>query len=515
MASDIYGDNHSFDTAYDLGSDTAIKSADDASVTIAGEVDYFSFTLTQDADVTLRTTGGADSFDTILYLYGSDQYEIAHNDDYGSSSFSSIAERLGPGTYYATVLSYGEDTGKYSLLVTVLPDDGVSVFTGDLAGATKRILDGRRAKDVNVHDGGDLQVSSGGSVADTVVNPGGSLEIEDGGKAYNIKENGGYIAVETDRDVMFVPNTIDGLELTDQIYATLHSNTIASNVVITSATLYVYSSGSAVDTTVNHKGLLYIYNGGIASNTDVSSGGNLHIVGGGSAHEIKENGGYVSLEDGADVSFVSNSIAGLEMKEWTSASIHSGTTATGVEVKWGCRLEVHAGGIAHQVKESGGFVSVEDGADVTFVPNTFSNLEVINYNSASIHSGTTATGVEVKWGGRLEVYAGGVAHGVSENGGYVSVEDGADVTFAPNAFSGLELYASSATIHSGTTATDTVINAEGSMFVFSGGIANGASVSSGGSLVLSSGGKLTGNQTYEEGAVVSMAEGAVLNFDLR
>lgn len=452
MASDIYGDNHSFDTAYDLGSDTAIKSADDASVTIAGEVDYFSFTLTQDADVTLRTTGGADSFDTILYLYGSDQYEIAHNDDYGSSSFSSIAERLGPGTYYATVLSYGEDTGKYSLLVTVLPDDGVSVFTGDLAGATKRILDGRRAKDVNVHDGGDLQVSSGGSVADTVVNPGGSLEIEDGGKAYNIKENGGYIAVETDRDVMFVPNTIDGLELTDQIYATLHSNTIASNVVITSATLYVYSSGSAVDTTVNHKGLLYIYNGGIASNTDVSSGGNLHIVGGGSAHEIKENGGYVSLEDGADVSFVSNSIAGLEMKEWTSASIHSGTTATGVEVKWG---------------------------------------------------------------GRLEVYAGGVAHGVSENGGYVSVEDGADVTFAPNAFSGLELYASSATIHSGTTATDTVINAEGSMFVFSGGIANGASVSSGGSLVLSSGGKLTGNQTYEEGAVVSMAEGAVLNFDLR
>jgi autotransporter passenger strand-loop-strand repeat protein len=515
MASDIYGDNHSFDTAYDLGSDTAIKSADDASVTIAGEVDYFSFTLTQDADVTLRTTGGADSFDTFLYLYDGDQYEIAYNDDYGASYFSCIAERLGPGTYYATVLAYGNDTGKYSLLVTVLPDDGVSEFTGDLAGATKRILDGRSAKDVNVHDGGDLQVSSGGSVADTVVNPGGSLKIEDGGKAYNIKENGGYIAVETDRDVMFVPNTIDGLELTDQIYATLHSNTIASNVVITSATLYVYSSGSAVDTTVNHKGLLYIYNGGIASNTDVSSGGNLHIVGGGSAHEIKENGGYVSLEDGADVSFVSNSIAGLEMKEWTSASIHSGTTATGVEVKWGCRLEVHAGGIAHQVKESGGFVSVEDGADVTFVPNTFSNLEVINYNSASIHSGTTATGVEVKWGGRLEVYAGGVAHGVSENGGYVSVEDGADVTFAPNAFSGLELYASSATIHSGTTATDTVIGTDGSLFVFSEGIANGVVVSSGGSLLLSKGGKLTGTQTYEAEAVVSMAEGAVLNFDLR
>ncbi len=513
---DAYGDNHSFDTAYDLGTDDAIKSADDASVAVAGEVDYFSFTLTQEADVTLTTTGGEDSsVDTVLYLYGSDQYEIAYNDDYGASCFSSVAERLGPGTYYATVNAYGDDTGKYSLLVTVLPDDGVSVFTGDLAGVTKRILDGRSAKDVNVHDGGYLLISSGGSVADTVVNPGGFLEIEDGGKASNIKENGGYVAVETNGDVMFVPNTIDGLELTDQNYATLHSNTIATNAVITSATLYVYDNGSAVGTTVNHGGLFYIYNGGIASDTEVTSGGALHVVGGGSAHNIKENGGFVSIEDGADVSFVSNSITGLEMKEWTSASIHSSTTATGVEVKWGCRLEVNSGGIANEVKENGGFVSIKDGADVKFVSNTFENLEVINGNSATIHSGTTATGVTVNQGGRLEIYAGGIAHRVKEIGGFVYVEDGADVTFTPNTFDGLGLYASSATLHSGTTANDTTIDGYGYLFVFDGGTANGASVSSDGNLLVSSGGKLTGNQTYEDGAVVSMAEGAILNFNLR
>ena len=88
--------------------------------------------------------------------------------------------------------------------------------------------------------------------------------------------------------------------------------------------------------------------------------------------------------------------------------------------------------------------------------------------SATIHSGTTANNTTVNGGGRLEVFSGGTAADVLENGGCVEIAEGAAVTFASNTISGLEL-AGSATVHSGTTVNSAMVNSGGGLEVFSGG----------------------------------------------
>ena len=118
---DAYGLNHSFATAYDLGTDSSIKSANAASIATAREEDYFTFKLTQKAAVTL-TTSGTEAADTVLYLYDGDQIQIASDDDGGSDSYSSLFRALNPGTYYVKVIAYGDWTiDNYDLSVTVGP----------------------------------------------------------------------------------------------------------------------------------------------------------------------------------------------------------------------------------------------------------------------------------------------------------------------------------------------------------------------------------------------------------
>ena len=117
---DAYGLNHSFAAAYDLGTDSSIKSANAASIATAHEEDYFTFKLTQKATVTMTTSGPDSSADTVLYLYDGDQLQIAYDDDSGSDSYSSLSKVLNPGTYYVKVIAYGDWTiDDYDLSVTV------------------------------------------------------------------------------------------------------------------------------------------------------------------------------------------------------------------------------------------------------------------------------------------------------------------------------------------------------------------------------------------------------------
>jgi len=320
---------------------------------------------------------------------------------------------------------------------TVNPDEMYQETTLNSGGILTVGSDGA-ADGTTVNSGGEFYVAFGGTANNVTVNPGGYLSVEDGGTAAGIVENGGYVEYygeETNLD--FLPNTINGL-LLEKASATVHSGTTANSVTVNSrGRLEVFSGGTATGTTVSG-GALVVSGDGVADSTTVNSGGYLYVDFGGTANNVTVNpGGYLSVEDGA--------------------------TASGIV-------------------ENGGYVwYYGEEANLEFLPNTINGL-LLEKASATVHSGTTANSVTVNSRGKLCIYEGGSAMAIKENGGYVSVADGADVSFAANRLNGMILSGSSAsaTVHSGTTANSTLINSGGRLEVFSGGTADNTTVSCGG-----------------------------------
>jgi len=224
-----------------------------------------------------------------------------------------------------------------------------------------------------------------------------------------------------------------------------------------------------------------------------------------------------------------------------SLLVSSGGTANIATVNSGGRLQVSSGGTALEIVENGGWVNAANGADVTFVPNTISELELTNRYSATLHSGTTADGTAVN-SGYLYVYDGGTANnttfyygelyissgGLAENtlfhSGYAYVYDGG--TASNTTFNGYYFYVSSGGMANDTTvnagnvyvynggiAKDTTVNA-GHFYVYNGGTAGGVTINPGGNFYISSGGKMTGQMFFEEGAFISANTGAILDFDI-
>ncbi|MBO4363429.1 MAG: AIDA repeat-containing protein, partial [Clostridia bacterium] len=98
-----------------------------------------------------------------------------------------------------------------------------------------------------------------------------------------------------------------GIILDSENMAVLYGGT-AKNTIVNSGEFEVSSGGTAIDTTINTDGFLYVWHGG-------------------SATGIKENGGFVSVAYGADVSFRPNSFANSVVYV---ATVHSGTTANNI-----------------------------------------------------------------------------------------------------------------------------------------------------------------------------------------
>ena len=403
---------------------------------------------------------------------------------------------------------------------------GVMNSTTVNEGVLFELSNGVTADHTTINEEGELRIYSGGTANSTTVNFGGRMNVFSGGTVTGIIENGGYVNVPSDANVVFVSNMFSGLVLS-YTSATVHSGTTATDTsvnfkgylhvysggvtdvttvndrgtflvssggVANSTTLndggrlFVSSGGTATNTTVNSWGYLFVSSGGTANNTTVNSGGYMYVSSGGTATEIKENGGYVYVAADADVTFIPNSFSDLILSR-ASATIHSGTTATDNTVNDGGRLFVSSGGTAtNTTVNSGGYMYVS--------------------------SGGTANSTTVNSRGRLSVYGDCTATEIMENGGYVYFDESANVTFAPNTFSDLVLSNASATVHSGTTANSTTVNTSGFFYIYSSGIANTTTVHSDGDLCVSSGGKMTGKMTFESGAVVSMYEGALLDFDL-
>jgi len=351
--------------------------------------------------------------------------------------------------YFRAVDTAGNET-EANCEVTNIAGSPVYDLTGDVINLV-RLRWGKVASGINIKSGGSLYVSEGAIASDMIVNSGGSLYIANGGTATNVKENGGYVGWNGYPSVTFVSNTIAGFAMDSGGGATVHSGTTLTAPVVNKGIIYVYSSGIASEMTVGDGGAAYIYTGGIA-------------------HNVKENGGYVRVYDDADVTFAANEITGLVVNSWRLATVHSGTTAT---------------------------------------------APLINCGSVFVYSSGIVNEATVNSGGSAFIYGGGVAHNIRENGGYVDIEDGADVTFVSNTISGLDLNNGQwTTVHSGTTATDITVSDSALFLVYQGGIAIDATVKNNGTFYIFSGAKLSGKATFEAGATVITYTGTIFDFDI-
>ena len=397
------------------------------------------------------------------------------------------------------------------------------------------IFGGGTVNDTTVNSG-FMYISSGGTADSTVVNPGGYICVSSGGAANQIVENGGYIDVKDGGMATLVSNIFSGV-IGNINTATVHSCTVASDIVVcSSATVEIHGGtvsnarvggeysatisvfrGVADEIELLQKGRMDVSSGGTANNVNVNFNGYMTISSGATATGIMEKGGCVFVEDGAEVSFLPNSISDLSIGNNENATAHSGTIITGATIRGkNCGFSVYNGGVVSDISVTGVLdwnvyiagLGVEPGGLVT-------GVSINSYGSCTIASGGTVSDIEINQKGKMNVSSGASVTGIVENGGYVNIEDGAIVSFSPNSIASLVLSGAeaSATVHAGTVMTHATIVSGGGMYVLDGGKADDIAVMAGGGLTIASGGTATdiawtpteGSVSVESGAYVTFA----------
>lgn len=384
---------------------------------------------------------------------------------------------------------------------TVYVYDGGKVISTTINGEWIFINNDGEASSTTVNWRGSLGISSGGSSDNSLINQGGYIRVQEGGVATNIIENGGRVE-DQGGSLSFVSNTISGRTFQSAPNRiTIHSNTVMSSCTLNyGATPAVYDGGRTVDININRGASLQTF-GGTAENISVNGSGHLRIFGGsftnivinqggncrqtspnamtinsalvkyGGSMSLNYGGGYrasnITIQRGARITFgitpstyvqgtydgsafeidPSNSqgfdISGMNVRILSAAilnsvSIHSGTELVAVDegiasspiVYPGGILTISSTGCAWNIKQNGGYVSAWNTGNFTFMSNTFSNAVIDWGMSASIHSGTVASDITISSGGNLYVYSGGTAYNVdSKAGAYVSSASGAVITY--------------------------------------------------------------------------------------
>ena len=355
------------------------------------------------------------------------------------------------------------------------------------------------ANNIIIESGGGMYVYNSATADNPTVHFGAFLHVSYGGYATNIVENGGYVYVDSaNARATFASNTITGITLLYESM-TVHENTIAENTIANvHGSMYVYG-GTANNTIVNESGMVRLYNSATANSTTVNSGGVLHVSKGGT-----DNRGTVNC---SGILYVSScgTANNTIINESGAVFVSSCGAVNGAVVNSRGALYISAGATGTQIIENGGYVEVEDGANVTFAPNTISGIKFESDSDMTVHSNTTAqdvyTGkasvyvynggvmyntcidpygdVHVSNGGMvdnavvhhigsLHVNSGGTATQIVESGGRVIVDDGAYVTFASSLIKDFSFSSGTVTIHSNTVASNTEVHCP--VFVYSGGV---------------------------------------------
>ena len=429
------------------------------------------------------------------------------------------------------------DESMLSVTVKLIPD-----MTGDLK-REANLSSGMYASGVNVLSGGELDVLNGGFASMTTVKSkgimyvtsGGNadgvtadfscfLYVSSGGTATQIKENGGYVGVYEGATATFIPNSFSGYTYSSyRDYATLHSGTTGTSLTATGSGNIIVNGGYTEATTLETKGNLRVFSGGTASSNYIDSGGILYVSEGGRAiNNLVLPGGSM---------FVSSGGTGFYTTVFSGGSMYvSSGGSAGLVIVDGGGLEVFGTATMVDWDPCNGSLRIASGADVTFRyehsgvyfgswnkllssaavmdSKTLSFNKTYGYLIMYVMSGGTANATTINEGGRMYVWSSGTANSATVNGsGSMSLWSGGtanDTTINARA----HLY-----VPNGCTANRTTIHYRGNMSV-DGGTLNGVTVDTSGSLYVYSSGTATGKMVFGSGAVFSMYDSAVLDFDL-
>jgi autotransporter passenger strand-loop-strand repeat protein len=568
-----------------------------------------------DFDLTQTAPNGDALINDLSVVQGTPTYTLTVDGSQANGDYSLAAGATGFNSTISVVNTTGDALGTLTVgtpttisgvdYVLELSGDVLSVSIGEGSGGmsgvtssglvitseTKTIYDREIYQDTQVSIGGILEVSSGGTALDTTVDSGGTMYISSGGSAKGAEVNSGgeiyvlsdgvlssaavneggkfYISggtvseatINYDAVIYLCGGVLDNVDVTSYSFLTVESGT-ANNVTIHSGGyLTLYEEGTLNNLTVHSDGSCDIYGGTIrnievdpgaylnlhvttdsyiagksagsafeikdghvsdftigsdcdlvinagasASRTTINGGGSMIVLPGGTALEIIENGGYVSINEDASVTFANHTISGMVLSD--SATIHSGTTMCDTTVTEGTvfvssggsgdrvtvnsygRVFVSSGGSVTDITWTPceGHVTVLDGGYATFTSRysgvyygysgkllsttlTMNDQTISNGRRIYVMSGGTANNTIVKYGGYMYVSSGGTAEGIIETGGYVYIDKDAQVSFAATTIEGLRCNRS-ATLHSGTTANNTSVYGFGLFEIFSGGTAN-------------------------------------------
>ncbi|MBR4254126.1 MAG: AIDA repeat-containing protein [Lentisphaeria bacterium] len=245
--------------------------------------------------------------------------------------------------------------------------------------------------------------------------------------------------------------------------------------------MIVLEGGIANNTTVKvgfgHRLGLYVSSGGTANKTTVNSGGWMLVSSGGTANNTTVNSGGMMAVFSGGTANDTIVYSGGSLDFYPSATINRAT------VNFGGKMRLNELD-AIEIKENGGYVETvyyyddDEKKRVTFVSNTFSGIELIN-NSASVHSGTTANNTIVNSSGMLIIWDGGVANGTTvKSGGRLFVCSGGT---ANDTFiiKKESIYDFGGVVESGGTANRTTLD-DGMLCISSGGTANNTIINFGG-----------------------------------
>ena len=398
---------------------------------------------------------------------------------------------------------------------------GTAVNTTVNSGGIMDVSSNGTASNTTVNSGGYMYVSKGKTVTGITVNFGGTMNIS-GGTATEITENGGFVAASRTAEVTFVSNTIREITLDNLQSMTVHKNTTAESTTVNSGgEVHIYSGGAAKSTTVNFGGEMHIYSGGAAESSTVNSGGEMYIYSGGTATEVTENGGFVSVADGANVTFVSNTLTGIVLSD--GMTVHSNTTAHNTTVNYGGGMYIKSGGIANSTTVySRGYMYISGGVANSTTVNSegymyiesggVANSTTVNYDGClRIESGGVANSTTVNSGGYMYIKSGGTATNVIWTPclGTLTVDRGASVTYAAS-YSGVYYREAHSKVLSHTNSmTDKSIGdfLTEYMYVMNNGIANNTVIESNGNMYISSGG--TANNTIQSAGFMFVGGGTV------
>jgi len=397
-------------------------------------------------------------------------------------NFGSMFVSSGGVANSTTIISQGK------LYVNV---DGTANATTVSSWGSMYVSSGGTANSTVVNSQGRLYVYSGGTANSTTVKSDGHMDISCGGVGKQTTVRGGLLNVDSG-------GVADSTSINDG-HLVVSSGGIAEQTIVNNGHFSVNNGGVVSSTTVYSQGRMYISSGGTGSKTSVigylsvksggtadfaviNLGGYLYVEGGASALKITENGGYVNIANGTNVAFLPHDISGSVLSSGQSATLHSGTTATLMTIKSKGSLCVCAGGVASGANVSqGGYIYVSSGGTV--------NSTTVNYGGTlCVLDGGIVDHPIIAENGKLSVLAGGTALNVKWTPcvGRIDAADGATVIFASNIRG---VYFGSNNVLCSSSLTMSMLTLSGhSMYVMNNGTANSTGVYYGGSMYISSGG---------------------------